>query len=92
MTSFVQIEAGQWVLAFYEPYGPFDREMSEHLEMFTSQGGGWDHHRETEIFRLHRVTDVKGRGLGSHRGRCEVRSGRKAYVSRPQARHVRRSV
>ncbi|MGA6113343.1 hypothetical protein [Agrobacterium radiobacter] len=59
MTSFVHIEPGQWVLAFYEPYGPFNREMSEHLEMFTSQGGGWDHHRETDIFRLHRVTDVK---------------------------------
>jgi hypothetical protein len=58
MTSFVPMEPGQWVLAFDQPYGPYDRTMEEHLANFSSRGGGWDHIRPTEIFLVHQVWKV----------------------------------
>lgn len=59
MTNFVDIKAGQWVLAFNEQYGPYSREMPEHLEMFSNRGGGWESHRVEEIFHVYEVTDAK---------------------------------
>jgi hypothetical protein len=58
VTEFVHIEPGQWVLAFFQPYGPYAREMPEHLELFAQRGGGWDSHRATEIFHVHQVQRV----------------------------------
>lgn len=58
MTEFVTLEPGQWALAFYEPFSPHTRSLAEHLEMFTSCGGGWDHIPEQEIFHLYRVSRV----------------------------------
>lgn len=58
MTNFVQIESGQWVLAFDEHYGPFNRSFQEHLERFSCRGGGWDRHRKAEIFHVLNVKDV----------------------------------
>ncbi|MCS3741970.1 hypothetical protein [Rhizobium sp. BK661] len=59
MTKLIDIKPGQWVLAFYEPYGPMFKAMPEHLEMFAHRGGGWDSHRKTEMFHIHRVSSVK---------------------------------
>jgi len=59
MTQFIDIKPGQWVLAFSDPYAPHDREMPEHLEMFSRRGGGWDSHRVTEIFHVFEVIDIK---------------------------------
>jgi len=59
MTKLIDIKPGQWVLAFCESYGPMFRAMPEHLEMFARRGGGWDSHRATEIFHIHRVSNVK---------------------------------
>ena len=47
--TYIDIKPGQWVLAFNEPYGPHDKPMAEHLEMFVHEGGGWDGHRASEI-------------------------------------------
>lgn len=58
MSGLVQITAGQWVLAFNEPYGPYDRTMAQHLEMFSSEGGGWESHRKNEILHVYEVTSV----------------------------------
>ena len=58
MTAFVPIEAGQWVLAFHQPYGPYLRPMPEHLEMFAHRGGGWDNHRKEDIFFVLQVQKV----------------------------------
>lgn len=58
MTQFVHIEPGQWVLAFDEPYGPFDRSMSQHLEMFSGAGGGWGGHHKDDILHIYEVTTV----------------------------------
>lgn len=59
MKSLVHIESGQWVLTFYQPYFPPDRDMKDHLECFTTWGGGWDGHRADEIFLVHQVEVVK---------------------------------
>lgn len=59
MTKLVDITPGQWVLAFNEPYGPYSREMPEHLAIFCQRGGGWDSHRAEEIFHVYQVTEVK---------------------------------
>lgn len=58
MTALVDMKPGQWVLAFDQPYGPYTREMPEHLEMFASRGGGWDSHHAAEIFIVHLVEAV----------------------------------
>jgi hypothetical protein len=58
LTALVPIEAGQWVLAFFQPYYWPDDDMREHLERFTTWGGGWDGHRATEIFLVHQVEKV----------------------------------
>lgn len=58
MTKLVPIEPGQWVLAFDEHYGPYNRDFQEHLERFSSRGGGWDRHRKAEIFHILNVKDV----------------------------------
>ena len=58
MTEFVTLAPGQWVLAFNQPYGPHDRPMPEHLEMFAHAGGGWDTHLKDEIFLIQQVNRV----------------------------------
>lgn len=58
MTTFVDIKAGQWVLAFDQPFGPYFREMPEHLETFASRGGGWDSMHQAEIFIVHQVLSL----------------------------------
>lgn len=58
MTDFIPIEAGQWVLAFSEPYSPHEGTMAEHLERFERRGGGWDSHRPEEIFMVHQVSSI----------------------------------
>ncbi|PWE55453.1 hypothetical protein DEM27_15475 [Metarhizobium album] len=58
MTPLVDIKPGQWVLAFNEPFGPYDCTLAEHLEKFASQGGGWDHVSCDELFHLYRVSWV----------------------------------
>ena len=58
MSSLIHIEPGQWVLAFNEPYGPYDRTMAQHLEMFSNEGGGWESHRENEILHVYEVAAV----------------------------------
>ena len=58
MTGFVDIKPGQWVLAFDQPFGPYSREIPEHLEMFASRGGGWDSMHQDEIFIVHQVQSV----------------------------------
>lgn len=42
MTQFIDIKPGQWVLAFDQPYGPYDRTMAEQVELFASRHGGWE--------------------------------------------------
>lgn len=59
MISFIDIKPGQWVLAFDEPYGPFNRTMPEHIETYASRGGGWESHRKTEILHVYEVSDVR---------------------------------
>ncbi|NTI22023.1 hypothetical protein G6M87_09125 [Rhizobium rhizogenes] len=59
MKAFIDIKPGQWVLAFDEHYGPHEREMPEHLEMFSKRGGGWDSHGVSEIFHVYEVIDAK---------------------------------
>lgn len=58
MSDFIDIQPGQWVLAFNEHYGPHDRTMEEHLEMFVHRGGGWDSHRANEILHIYHVLKV----------------------------------
>lgn len=58
MTAYVDIKPAQWVLAFAQPYGPYSREMPEHLEMFARRGGGWESHHASEIFIVHLVEAV----------------------------------
>jgi hypothetical protein len=57
MSSYIDITAGQWVLAFNEPFGPM-KDLAEHLENFSRRGGGWDHIPEDEILHLYRVSHV----------------------------------
>lgn len=59
MSAFVDIKPGQWVLAFDEPYGPFNKPLEEHVESFATRGGGWDSHRKTEILHVYQVSEVK---------------------------------
>lgn len=56
--TFIDIKPGQWVLAFHEPYGPHNKPMSEHLEMFVHRGGGWERDRPDEILHVYRVVKV----------------------------------
>ncbi len=58
MTNFIHVESGQWVLAFDEHYGPHNRNFREHLETFSSRGGGWESHRKAEIFHVLQVKEV----------------------------------
>ncbi len=58
MTQLIDIKSGQWVLAFDQPYGPFDRSLSEHLEMFAFAGGGWDADLTREMFLVHEVVHI----------------------------------
>lgn len=58
MTALVEIELGQWVLAFQQPFGPYTRDMPKHLEGFAHRGGGWDSCRPSEIFVIHKVEKV----------------------------------
>lgn len=75
MTTLIDIKPGQWVLAFFQPYGLYDdRPMTEHLEMFVRNGGGWDGHQADEIFLIVEVEKVMP----------------KTYISVGESRHVRR--
>lgn len=58
MTAFVTLEPGQWVLAFHQPYGPYNKALPEHLEMFCRRGGGWDTHDKDEMFFIRQVDRV----------------------------------
>lgn len=58
MTELVTLDPGQWVLAFNQPYAPYDKPMPEHLEMFCSRGGGWDIHDKDEMFFIMQVDRV----------------------------------
>ncbi|MFJ6328102.1 MULTISPECIES: hypothetical protein [unclassified Rhizobium] len=58
MTAFIDIKPGQWVLAFDQPYGPYQSDMPKHLERFAQRGGGWDSHHADEIFIVHLVDSV----------------------------------
>lgn len=85
MTAFVDIEPGQWVLAFDEPYGPHDSTLAEHVERFSQRGGGWDSHRKTEILHVYQVVTVtpKSYTVG------EVDASRRSHIAKRQYRsHV----
>lgn len=56
--GYVDIKAGQFVLAFKQPFGPYDRSLQKHVEMFVISGGGWDGFRATELFDIHHVVSV----------------------------------
>ncbi len=57
MTALVPIEPGQWVLAFHQPYGPYDRPLPELLEGYAFRH--WmDTHRKEEIFFVLQVLKV----------------------------------
>ena len=58
MKAFVDIQPGQWVLAFSQPYAPLEGALKEHIETFTSRGGGWDSHSPDDIFMVLRVSSV----------------------------------
>ena len=58
MNTFVDIKPGQWALAFFQPFGPYFREMPEHLEGFARRGGGWDNCEPAEIFQIHQIVKV----------------------------------
>lgn len=57
MTAFVDIKPGQWVLAFHQPYGPYNRTMAEELETYAFKH--WmDTHDKNEIFFVLQVQKV----------------------------------
>lgn len=61
MTALVHIEAGQWVLAYKEHFGPClgEGDIREALERLTQGGSGWDClHRPTDQFDVHRIQRV----------------------------------
>lgn len=58
MSTIVAIKSRQWVLAFHQPFGPYVREMPQHLEGFAHRGGGWGNCRPSEIFLIHQVDRV----------------------------------
>ena len=58
MTVLVDINPGQWVLAFDQPYFYSGSGMAECLERFTSWGGGWDGHGAGEMFVVHRPAKI----------------------------------
>lgn len=66
MTSFVDMKTGQWVLAFYEPYGCYDRTLAEHLKSFKRRAGGWSTVPAGEIFHLHHVSRVMPKTYYAH--------------------------
>lgn len=57
-TGYVDIKPGQFALVFKQPFGPYDRSLQEHMELFTSRGGGWDTFRASELFEIHIVCSV----------------------------------
>jgi hypothetical protein len=59
MNAFVQMNPGQWALAFDQPYFHPGSDMAEWLVRFTTWGGGWDGHRATEMFLVHEIQSVK---------------------------------
>lgn len=56
--TFVDIKPRQWVLAFGQPFFYPGSDMREHLERFTTWGGGWNGFRAEEIFVVHQVEKV----------------------------------
>ncbi|ACP24912.1 hypothetical protein NGR_c11270 [Sinorhizobium fredii NGR234] len=59
MTALVQMQPGDWALAFDQPYFLPEFEMAAHLERFARRGGGWDSHQASDIFVLHQISEVK---------------------------------
>lgn len=59
MTALVQMQPGEWALAFDQPYFWPDDDMAAHLERFARRGGGWDRHLADEMFVVHQIADVK---------------------------------
>ncbi|MCK8779064.1 hypothetical protein M0654_03600 [Rhizobium sp. NTR19] len=80
--TFVDIKPGQWVLAFYEPFGPNSLTLAEHLERFTSRGGGWDCIPSNEIFHLYRVSRATPKTYHVD----EMDTHLRAYVTKTQYR------
>ncbi len=80
MTVFIDIQPGQWVLAFQHPFGPYVREMPELLESYAIKH--WmDSFRKEEIFFIAQVEAVKPKTFtttepvpyeGSRIPRCQV--------------------
>ncbi|MBB4103556.1 hypothetical protein [Allorhizobium borbori] len=57
MTSFVDIAPGQWVLAFHQPYGPYDRTLAEIIAGYASHH--WmDNRDKAEIFFVMQIQKV----------------------------------
>lgn len=69
MTQIIDIKAGQWVLAFHQPYGPYDRTMAELLEGYAFKH--WmDSHTKEETFFVLQIQKVMPNtfiALGSNR-------------------------
>ncbi|MCG7508523.1 hypothetical protein [Mesorhizobium retamae] len=80
MTALVRIEAGQWVLAFKENFGPYPGggDLRETLERLTHGGSGWDClHRPKDQFDVHQTERVMPKtyrivGSGSRHWRDQV--------------------
>ncbi|MGE7367886.1 hypothetical protein ACQKKX_02295 [Neorhizobium sp. NPDC001467] len=57
MTEFVDIQPGQWVLAFHQPYGPYDRTLAETIEGYAFHH--WmDNRDKNEVFFVMQITKV----------------------------------
>lgn len=60
MTKFVDIEPGQWVLAWKSEYfPPGDTDLARHAESLRFGGSGWEHLYGRSQFDVLLVTDVK---------------------------------
>ena len=89
MTAFVDIKPGQWVLAFDQPYGPYDRKLPEHLEMFAYRGGDWDSHHASEIFIVHLVDAVAPK---TYQAQADTPESMWRQRARPAGRYYRSHV
>ncbi|MBP1862063.1 hypothetical protein [Rhizobium herbae] len=80
MTTLIDIKAGQWVLAFPQPYGLWDdTTMQERMEGFCRLGGGWDSHRVDEIFAVHQVQKVMPQTYLAAGSSRLIREGERLY-------------
>lgn len=65
-SGYVDIKEGQIALVFQQPFGPYDRSLQEHMERFTSCGGGWDTFRASELFEFHLICSVAPNTYKAH--------------------------